>query len=206
MKVVFRLGLPFTLTLLATSCAADRQARSTAADLTQAVLKYEKDVDAKVAAEKTFYHDQLATLRKALGGNDAVTTLQRSIGQTQSDEVKSLPYMRVVTSANRDARMAADGLITGAQPPSITAMIEYVDKGVQNEREEYLGYLERQRELTKTLGDNLQPIEQQKAKAANVRSSLAELAKPKSRFSHTKEYAKFAKEVYDLSKPSKSSP
>ena len=198
------IGLCLTATLLCAGCAADRNARRTAADLTQAVLGYEGQVNGKVAAEKKFYHEQLATLRRTLGGNDAVTEFSKVISAAPVEKgVRTLPYMRVVTSANREARIAADEMIASGGLPSMAVMIQYIDNGVSHEREEYLAYLERQRQLTATLGENLQPIDQTKAKAADFRKALVELTKPKSTLKQSEEYAKFAKEVYDLSKSKK---
>ena len=187
--------------LLCVGCAADRRARSTAAELSGAVKGYQSEVDAKVAAEKKFYHDQLATLRRALGANDAVTQLQETAA-TKPELPRSLPYMRVITSANRDARLASDAVVASKDAP-MTAMIEYLEKGVSQEGAEYLSYLERQRLLMSTLGEKLEPIGQQKAKADEFGKAVDELAKSPSTLQQAKDFAKFAKEIYDQSKPKK---
>src|SRR5204863_7163545 len=60
---------------------------------------------------------------------------------------KSLPYGRIITHAQRDARILAEQITTGSAPLTMEALINYVDAGVTSEQEDVLALVERQRAL-----------------------------------------------------------
>jgi hypothetical protein len=167
-------NITFTVVLiLSAGCAADRHAQQLASRVLQETIKYEAEVDKKVAAENAFYVDQRELIRFALGGNSAIT-------DPKADKVtpieKTLIYGRIRTNAERGARLVADEILA-SDPPKITArVIEYIDVGLKEDQAFYLGVLERQRQLTVDLLTKLEKLEQQKARLRNVRNYLTTLA------------------------------
>src|SRR5262245_27499966 len=86
-------------------CAANRDAQELASRVLQQTIKYEAEVDKKVAAERAFYADQRRLIRLALGGNSAITEPTSDQGR---EIQRTLIYGRIRTNAERGARLLAD--------------------------------------------------------------------------------------------------
>jgi hypothetical protein len=177
-------------------CASDQQARKLAVDVAQDIVAYENAIDAKINAENTFYRDQLATLRTDLGGNSAITIGTNAATAITNLESavrirKSLPYGRIMNRAEHDARIAAESIITSDDPQVMTALMEYLEDGLNHEQNDYLDVLARQRELANSFKNSLAKIDEQKQKLAAVRKSLALLAATPSATSRFEELISF---------------
>src|SRR4029077_12391714 len=93
-----------------------------------------------------------------------------SIPDADTEKIKkSLPYGRIITHAQRDARVLAEQISTGGGPLAMEALINYVDAGVTSEQEDVLALIERQRALATSLSAGLEPINQQKQKLEEIR-------------------------------------
>lgn len=193
--------IPILVSTLCAGCTADKRAALAAGHITQAVAGYESAVDTKVNAEKAFYHDQLQNLRVALGGNSAVS--DPTDPNDRRDIRLTLPYGRILTAANRDARILAEQIVNKPEPEGMQQIMSFVDAGVKEQQADFLGYLERQRKLVTQLSDELTPIDQQKERLATVRTQLATLSKPKSALKQVEDVVRFGQGALDLAKDQK---
>jgi len=163
----------FFILFVSAGCAADRHAQQLALHVIQVTIKYEAVVDKKAAAEKTFYREQQALIHSALVGKSEIT----SIDEEESKIIeKTLVYGRIRTSAERDARLAAEEIVSSNPPKILGHVIDYLVKGMQQDQVLYLDLLERQRRLTDNLQASLEKIDQQKEKLKNLRNGLTALA------------------------------
>src|SRR5258708_2607325 len=127
--------------LLICGCAADHHARTLAVHVDQDLVAYENAVDAKVIAENKFYRDQLGTIRKYLGGNSPIaigTNASPTNFANLTDEgriQKTLPYGRIITRAEHDARIEAEKVISAEKdPPVMATIMAYVEGGLNEEQ------------------------------------------------------------------------
>jgi len=194
-------NITFSIVLmLSTGCTANRHAQQLASRVLQETIKYEAEVDKKVAAEKAFYVEQRQLIRLTLGGNSAITNPEAA--EVMPIE-KTLIYGRIRTNAERGARLVADEILA-SDPPRITArVIEYVDVGLKEDQAFYLGVLERQRQLTIDLLTKLEKLEQQKARLRNVRNYLTTLATQPSVSAQLTEIVEIGKAVAEQLKKQK---
>lgn len=192
------------LTCLFTGCAADRQARSTASVIEGDMVSYEKSVDLKVAAEKAFYHSQIDRLRGVLGGAHLAVEKAATVAPADShptvwgvDVRKTVPYLRIRTTATRDAQTAASQILTAEKPDPRTVVSSYLTKGLTDDEASTLSAIARQRDLAETLESNLRQIDQQKTALKGIREDISTLSKDPSTFDQLKELATFGKAVSD---------
>jgi hypothetical protein len=190
------------------ACANDRAVSRIALHTAQSVAGYDAAVSRKVAAEKAFYQRELTDLRQILGGipSDEVLGLAeaRQPAQTELERLQnSLPYGRVVTSAQRDARILADRIINGSSPAAMEALVSYVDAGVSAEQADVLDFIKRQRALANDFQAGLAPIKQQQDQLKALRNAMTQLAAKPSLGDQIKiasEFAKAVKEQLDSKK------
>jgi len=185
-------------TLILCGCASSQKAAKLAADIGQASIAYEHEVDAKVNAEKTFYVDELVRLRQTLGGSMIITG--QGAATNEWDVTQSLPYLRIRTRAEREARLVAEKIVVADKPEAMRAILDYADNGVTQEQSDYLGYLKRQRELVTTLSAKLADIEQQKNHLVESRKYLATLSVRTNALDQLENALKVGIAAYDLMK------
>jgi hypothetical protein len=165
-------GLLLIATLAIGGCG-DKVARSVAGDTLKAVIAYEAAVDRKVAAEQGFYMVQRATIQHRLlgySGGDGSDPSAR-IGPE-----KTVYYGHMRAATDRDARLVADSLIASEAPQALGLVIDYLDRGVRDESALRVSLIERNRELTSKLLEQLETIDQQKERLKTVRERLVTLS------------------------------
>ncbi len=170
--MVKRLAL-FSMMLVFGGCEADRHAQQLAFNVIQTSIRYEAEVDKKIAAEKTFYRDQKAYIHASLVGRANIS----KIGDETGEDIKgTLLYGRIHTQAERDARLTAEEIVSSNPPRIFGQVIDYITKGVKDDQAFFLDILERQRRLDQNLLATLEKIDQQKGKLKNSRNMLTSLA------------------------------
>lgn len=180
------------LTLATLAGCAGENAQLVAFKTLQTAVRYEQKLDAKIAAEKKFYRDQMDTLRTSLAGNPtdpkcfpddeknvAVLLTTGSIPDDcfgNPDFKKSWLYGRVMTAAQRDARRTA-GTLMSADDGSVMAIIQdFAARGIAV-NDEALAEVERQqRVLAEQVAAALKPLEKQKGRLKSLRQGLTTLA------------------------------
>lgn len=182
----------FAAILLFGGCAADEHARKLAFTTSQSVATYESAVDSKVSAEKAFYHSQLDTLRKTLGGNSQITDPENG---APAPIEKTLVYGKIRTAAERDARIAAEGILLSKDPAAMQPVIAYLETGLSADQAAFREALARQRLLATRLEEGLEPVQQQTEQLAAIRKQLVELSKKPGLVDQLKEYYAFGKAV-----------
>lgn len=183
--------LVFFLVVGCAGCAGDRHARQLTLDTIQTMVKYEAAVDKKVSAEKTFYCEQQSRIRTALVGKPPIIDLDKDKVQVQ----KTLIYAQIRTSAERDARLTAEGIISSNPPKIMGSVIDFIVRGVKEDQAFYLNIVERQRRLAESLLTDLEKIDQQKERLKNVRNGLATLATQPDVLAQMKQIYEFEKAV-----------
>jgi hypothetical protein len=165
------------LSILLSGCAADREAGRIAIHTAQNIAAYDQVVSQKVAAEKAFYQQQLGTLREILGGVSDITEPMTTPEAAAKEKLqRTLSYGRIITTAQRDARIAADRIIVSAKPTGMEQLVTYIDKGVAQEQADLLDFIKRQRSLANDFRASLVPIKQQQEELKALRTSLTQLA------------------------------
>jgi hypothetical protein len=159
---------------LASVGCARPQAQSLAADLLRLTQSYEVDRAGKAAAETAYYRKQLQILRGALGGSNVVA--QSATIETGLPVEQSIAYGRIVTSASRDAYLAAEAIGAGASPG--TAVLKYLDQGLADALEIYLQSHLRQHQLRTELLASLAKLDLQEARLDAVTEQLRVLKTP----------------------------
>ena len=121
-------------------------------------------------------------LFRSMGGNSAITMGTNPVATVTSvisdpNRIhQTLPYGRIATHAQRDARIAAEQITTSQSPMVMATIMEYLDNGLNQEQGDYLDYIQRQRQLQNGFNGTLAGIAEQKQKLADVRKGLASLA------------------------------
>lgn len=173
-----RMIAPLLLAILAgaglTACADTKSAQELAYETLQTVARYEQEVDAKIAAEKTFYRDQLETIRVLIGGVPADDAASKC--ETATAAQCTWLYGRISTAILRDARIAAADILTEEEPQAIALMISMLDRGIEAETAAIADARARQKELGTALANNLAPLVKQKQRLAELRKGLTRLA------------------------------
>jgi hypothetical protein len=150
----------------------DKLAQSVASQTLKSVVTCETALDAKIAAERTFYVKQREAIQHRLLGYSAVGAPAAAAIEAE----KTVYYGRIRLSADRDAWVVADTLVASSSPQVLAGTIEYLDRGVQEENQLRLALVQRQQDLTVKLLEQLETIDGQKARLAGVRSRLTDLS------------------------------
>ena len=171
-KSVSRLALVLLAIVPGTAGCGDKVARGVATDTLKAVIAYEKAVDAKAAAEKAFYVTQREAIQHRLLGYAAAG---KEPPDSRIPAEKTIYYGRLRVAAERDARLVADSVVAGDHQV-LAAVIGYLDRGVREEAELRVSLMQRDRDLTIKLLEQLETIDQQRGRLATVREELVTLS------------------------------
>jgi hypothetical protein len=79
-------------------------------------------------------------------------------------------------TGERDARVIADGAVASDPPQVLATIVGYLDRSVREEAELRVRLVQRDRELTTKLLEQLETIDQQKARLATARQELLALS------------------------------
>jgi hypothetical protein len=156
------------------------------------LLLHMKAVDPKVAAEQAFYLAQREAIQHRLLGYSGVG---RGTPEARTESEKTIYYGRIRISADRDARLVADGIVASEWPQVLAAVIDYLDRGVREEGKLRLTLIQRDRDLTSKLLDQLETIDEQKAQLATVRERLVILSQRPSSLQELELYLNLGKGV-----------
>lgn len=179
------------VTLAALAGCAGENAQLVALKTLQTTVRYEQKIDAKIAAEKEFYRDQMANLRTSLAGepvdkvclpdDDEVEDAAAKDGKLSDDCFgnpdfkKSWLYGRILTDAQRDARRTAGTLMSADDGAVMEIIQDFAARGIAVNHEA-LAEVERQQQvLAQEVAQSLKPLEKQKKRLKTLRQGLTTL-------------------------------
>lgn len=189
---------------LATAACAGENARTVALTTLKAVAQYEKELDRKIKAEKTFYKKQSETLRIALAGvapkpepsqdaqADAAPDPESGKVLDDAEIKKTWLYGRLRTATAMDTRRTAGEIFSTHDGRSLSLIMDYVARGIDGSQKAIADVRAKQAELARNVSKNLQPIDKQKKRLAALRKGLTTLAaepSSKARFEQVKAIA-----------------
>lgn len=151
----------------------DKLAAGVASQTLKSVMTYEQSVRAKVAAERAFYTTQREAIQHRLIG---YAPLAEGAGPTGIVPAKTVYYGRIRTSAERDARLLGERIVISERPEILGGAIDYVARGVTDERDLRVALTQRDHELTVKLVQELEALDLQAARLALVRQRLVNLS------------------------------
>jgi hypothetical protein len=149
----------------------DKVAGRVAAQTLKSVVTYEQSVKDKVAAERAFYTRQRETIQRRLSGYAPIDAAASAV-----EPKKTVYYGRIRTSAERDARLLAEKIVMSDRPEVLGSTIDYIARGVAEERELRAALTQRDRELTVRIVEELETLDLQSARLALVRQRLVGLS------------------------------
>jgi hypothetical protein len=150
----------------------DKLAAGVASQTLKSVMTYEQSVRAKAAAERAFYTTQREAIQHRLVGYAPLT----AASPTGIVPEKTVYYGRIRTSAERDARLLGERIMISDRPEILGGAIDYVARGVTDERDLRVALTQRDRELTIRLVQELEALDLQEARLALVRQRLVNLS------------------------------
>lgn len=162
------------MAVLMLSACASQSAQEVALSSLKALADYEKQVDAKIAAEKKFYRGQAKVMQDALAG--VPVTAEANAPVSDEDIQKTWVYLQIRTSATADARKTAGDILALDRARAISLMTAFVMNGI---REDYAAIIEAraaQARLMKQFVAELNPVEKQRQRLAALRKGLTTLA------------------------------
>lgn len=163
--------LVFGLALAFSGCG-DKLAAQVASQTLKSVVTYEQSVRAKVAAERNFYVHQREAIQHRLMGHMAVAPGAAA----QVEPARTIYYGRIRTSAEREARLLAERIALSDRPEILGGTIDYIARGLAEERDLRVALMQRDRELTIRLATELEALDLQSARLALVRQRLVGLS------------------------------
>jgi hypothetical protein len=150
----------------------DKLAAGVASQTLKSVMTYEQSVRAKIAAERAFYTTQREAIQHRLIGYSPVS----DAAPAGVDPSKTVYYGRIRVSAERDARLLGERIVTSDRPEILGGAMDYVGRGVADERDLRVALTQRDRELTVRLIQELEALDLQEARLALVRQRLVSLS------------------------------
>jgi hypothetical protein len=165
---------------------------------------YEKQMNAKIAAENKFYVEQLAVIRKHVDGDIDYDKLATTSGDDEQTRVKqTLLYGRIRFDAQRQARLSAAKILDGNGSIS-TEVINLIDLGIAEDVQYARDLHARSVALRIDHIAGLAKLEYAKDDLATVRRQLATVAADQSTEEQLKALASFGKALRtSLNKSSK---
>ncbi len=196
--------------ILTAGCTGNQAARDVAANTSKALSSYEKGIAAKIAAEKAFYAQEQAKLVEILLGtvcpdsDAAIAAGDKKKKCAPRKVTDTLLYGRIVNTANREARLAAESMVLDARPKHMAMTIKFVLEGVAEDFTFHRTISQRRADLRANLLKELAKLDSQKKKLEAVRKKLDKLAKPSDALSDFKVLQAFAgelKKIVENAKP-----
>ena len=175
--------VPFAvISVLLGGCADTNSAQQLALETLKVTAAYENQVDAKIAAERRFYKDQLETIRVSLGGRPLDTALTPKKRLELLENTWLYVHIRVETA--RDGLSTAGNILS--QPSSLSWGLtsDYLRRGVTSDADSIAEARAKQAELSQKLVQALVPLTKQKARLKQIRKDLAALAAGKGAGDH----------------------
>lgn len=188
--------------MLAAGCASTEAGRTLAEDISSSTAAFEKQINAKIAAENTFYETQLAKLRAHLGGEfgyKQYVELPDDAARSKfiSDLVKkTLLYGRIRFGAQREAEVAAARILDGNASPTIE-MITATDTGITEDLKYAHDVRARQLALKIERITGLAKLEYAKDDLATVRRRLASISASPTAEEEAKAWMNFGQALRD---------
>lgn len=171
--------------------------RKLAEDLSSSTAAYEKQINAKIAAENKFYAEQLFIVRKQMTGE-----VKFEHFKTQSDADKQklireiLLYGRIRLGSQRQARLAAASILDDGTSPT-TALIGLLDTGISEDLHYARDLRARQLALRMDHVTGLAKLDYAKDDLATVRKQLAAIAASPSTSDELKAWLIFGQSLRD---------
>jgi hypothetical protein len=174
-KTSMRLGFLIISMVWMVGCNGGQVARDVALETSAKLTSYEKQVNAKVTAEKTFYQNEADEIRRFLTGKVDLGSLPGEVTTVDNIE-KSLLYGKIVNSAHKEARLLSESMINSNKVDVLGKTMLFVRKGVENDMALYREISDRQVRLRESFLKELVKIDQQKARLKKVKKGLTKLS------------------------------
>lgn len=168
-------------------CAGE-QSRTVAMNTLKIVTDYERQLDQKIKAEKTFYAEQLVRISDGMEGKlpggirnkwgvSSDKTEEDSTDETAGSSVKrSWLYGYLRTTMDRKSLIAAGQIMAAKESEVFSLVTKYLSDGLESDRAALMRVRMQRRALAEKAATALEPVEKQKKRLVAIRKDLTLLA------------------------------
>lgn len=164
---------------------AEKEARALATTLRKFMLEYDQQVQLKAEKEAQFYLEQRKTLQDLwLPGNiptekdagDSKTIATDDAPEARRSVKSSVPFLKILGSANRDAHTMAETLtVNASSATTVASIIDHLEMGMKEDAALFLNAQAHQQAIRQELSESLTKIDLQDARRKEIRETIVKL-------------------------------